>query len=91
MKSGLLEEVKGLTPYRVMPAMKTVGYRELFRYLDGEVSLETAVDLIKRNTRIFARKQLTWFRKNNIYTWFSPGETSEMIRWIENRSAAEDH
>ncbi len=91
MKSGLLEEVKGLIPYREMTALKTVGYRELFRFLDGELALEEAVDLIKRNTRKFARKQLTWFRKNHMYTWFSPDKTAEMIRWIESRSAAEDH
>ena len=71
--------------------MKTVGYRELFRFLDGEISLDDAVDLIKRNTRKFARKQLTWFRKDNLYNWFSPGETSEMIRWIDTHLLAKDH
>lgn len=91
MESGLLEEVRGLLPYKEKTAMKTVGYRELFRHLEGELSLEEAVDLIKRNTRKFARKQLTWFRKNNMYTWFAPGETAEMIQWINSQSVAEDH
>jgi len=82
MDDGLLEEVAGVLPFRGMSPMKTVGYRELFRHLDGELSLEDAVDLIKRNTRKFARKQLTWFRKNHAYTWFHPDQPEEMIRWI---------
>ena len=83
MEAGLLNEVKQLEHLRGFTAMKTVGYRELFRHLDGEVSLDEAVDLIQRNTRKFARKQLTWFRKENRYQWFSPGDTVEMLRWIE--------
>jgi tRNA dimethylallyltransferase len=54
----------------------------MFRYLDGKISLEEAVDLIKRNTRKFARKQITWFRKEDRYAWFSPDDTPEIIRWI---------
>ena len=83
MEDGLLEEVKQLQPLRNYTAMKTVGYRELFKHLDGKLSLEEAVDLIQRNTRKFARKQLTWFRKENRYQWFSPEDKVEMIRWIE--------
>jgi tRNA dimethylallyltransferase len=83
MKAGLLEEVKHLEHLRENNAMKTVGYRELFRYLDEELSLDEAVDLIQRNTRKFARKQLTWFRKENRYRWFSPDEGAEMLHWIE--------
>ena len=85
MEQGLLDEVKGLIHYRYLTAMKTVGYRELFRYLDGEVSLEEAVDLIKRKTRKFARKQLTWFRKGKQYQWFHPGQSAEIARWVETR------
>ena len=85
MEQGLLEEVKGLLPLRKCTALKTVGYRELFRHLDGELSLDEAVDLIQRNTRKFARKQLTWFRKEDRYQWFHPGETTEMINWIEQQ------
>jgi tRNA dimethylallyltransferase len=83
MEAGLLEEVKGLVAYRNSTPMKTVGYRELFRHLDGEISLGEAVDLIKRNTRKFARKQITWFRKDQLYTWFPPSGLEDMIRWIE--------
>lgn len=84
IRSGLTEEVAQLQPFRDYTAMKTVGYRELFRHLDGELTLEEAVDLIKRNTRKFARKQLTWFRKGGRYTWFSPGDTDGIIRLIES-------
>ena len=90
MKDGLLAEVEGLYSFRNYTTMKTVGYRELFRTLDGEIPLEEAVDLIKRNTRKFARKQLTWFRKDNLYKWFSPDDVEGMIRWIEESSESED-
>ena len=83
MKNGLLGEVEQLQHLRSYTAMKTVGYRELFKYLDGEVPLEEAVDLIKRHTRKFARKQLTWFRKENLYQWFSPEEINQIIHRIE--------
>ena len=87
MEAGLLEEVKLLVHLRDYTAMKTVGYRELFRHLDGELSLDEAVDLIQRNTRKFARKQLTWFRKENLYQCFSPDEGTDMLRWIEKNAA----
>ncbi len=83
MEAGLLEEVRQLQHLKGYSAMKTVGYRELFRVLDGELSLDEAVDLIKRNTRKFARKQLTWFRKENLYQWFTPANCKEIIGWIE--------
>jgi len=87
MDAGLLEEVKQLEHLRSFSAMKTVGYRELFKHLDGDLSLDEAVDLIQRNTRKFARKQLTWFRKANRYQWFSPEEVPKMLRWIEKNAA----
>ncbi len=86
MEAGLLEEVKGLQHLKGYTAMKTVGYRELFRALDGELSVAEGVDLIKRNTRKFARKQLTWFRKENRYQWFSPEHCKEIIDWIEKEA-----
>jgi tRNA dimethylallyltransferase len=85
MEAGLLEEARQLWPLRSFTAMKTVGYRELFRHLDGELSLNEAVDLIQRNTRKFARKQLTWFRKDKQYQWFSPEQLPSMLHWIENK------
>ncbi|MGA9239550.1 tRNA (adenosine(37)-N6)-dimethylallyltransferase MiaA [Robiginitalea sp.] len=69
MQEGLLDEVAALLPYRNLNALQTVGYQELFPYLDGETDLETAVALIKRNTRRFAKRQLTWYRKNPEIRW----------------------
>ena len=63
MEEGLLEEVKSLVPYKHLPALKTVGYRELFDYLDEKTTLEEAVSLIKRNTRRYAKRQMTWWRR----------------------------
>jgi len=82
MEAGLLEEARSVLSYRQLTPMKTVGYREMFRHLDGEISFEEAVDLIQRNTRKFARKQITWFRKNEAYTWFTPDRGDQIIRWI---------
>ncbi len=85
MEKGLLEEVKRLQPYRDRNAMKSVGYRELLEFLDGNSTLEEAVDRIKSNTRKFARKQLTWFRKNDRYHWFNPEDPGKIIRFIEEQ------
>ena len=63
MENGLLEEVKSLVPHKHLPALKTVGYRELFDYLDEKTTLEEAVSLIKRNTRRYAKRQMTWWRR----------------------------
>jgi len=90
MEKGLLEEVERLQHFRGCNALKSVGYRELLNHLDGKTSLEEAVDLIKRNTRKFARRQLTWFRKDELYQWFSPDEPGELIRWIEEKLNLQD-
>ena len=85
MAHGLLEEAAGLLPYRHLTALQTVGYQELFAYLDGETDLETAVEAIKRNTRRFAKRQGTWFRKNPEILWIpydAPLETG--LRAIEH-------
>jgi len=88
IENGLVEEVKSLRQYRDRTAMKTVGYREIFRYLDGEIGLEEAIDLIKRNTRKYARKQLTWFRKDGLFPWFHPNQLEEMIGHIDRERTA---
>ena len=74
MEDGLLEEAKKLYGHRDLNALQTVGYKELFRYFDGEYSLEEAVRQIKKNTRRFAKRQLTWFRKNTDIHWVSHSE-----------------
>jgi len=70
MENGLLDEVKNLLPYRDLNALNTVGYKELFSYLNGEWTLDFAVSEIKKNSRRFAKRQLTWFRKDNSILWF---------------------
>ncbi len=87
MEAGLMEEVRQVQHLKGYTAMKTLGYRELFRVLDGELSINEGVDLIQRNTRKFARKQLTWFRREKRYHWFSPHNCKEIIDWIEKESA----
>lgn len=86
IEEGLVEEVASLENYRSKNAMKTVGYREIFRHLDGEISLDEAADLIRRNTRKYARKQLTWFRKDNLYQWFHPENVKGMLNYIERKN-----
>ncbi len=85
MQEGLLEEVKSLEDYKELNALKTVGYSEIFDYLDGEIDLATAVDKIKQNTRRFAKRQLTWFRKDEDTTWFEPRQGEQVLDFI-NRS-----
>jgi len=70
LKEGLLEEVEKLYPFKNLNALNTVGYKEIFAYLDGEISLDFAISEIKKNTRRFAKRQLTWFRKNKDIQWF---------------------
>ena len=69
MEEGLLAEVESLVQYKELPALKTVGYREIFEYMDGKHSLETAVELIKRNSRHYAKKQLTYWGRDKEIEW----------------------
>jgi tRNA dimethylallyltransferase len=89
MEDGLLKEVSSLVSYRHCNALKTVGYKELFEYLDGSVSLAEAIEKIKSNSRKYARKQITWFRKYNDVRWFHPGELNEMIRYVAEKTGNE--
>ena len=74
MQEGLLEEVKALLPHQHLNALQTIGYRELFAHLNGEQTLERAVELIKQNTRKFAKRQLTWLKKYENTQWFDCAE-----------------
>ena len=82
MKDGLLDEVKALYPKKELNALNTVGYKELFDYLDGCWPLEEAVERIKGNTRRYARKQLTWFKKDEQIRWFHPDDKTEIMNYI---------
>jgi tRNA dimethylallyltransferase len=82
MEEGLLEEVKSVLPYSSANALQTVGYKELFTYMNGEIGLDEAVDLIKRNTRKYAKRQMTWFKKDKGFAWFSPNDFKEILQYI---------
>ena len=79
MEQGLLDEVKSVYPKRHLNSLNTVGYKELFDYLDGKCSLEQSVEQIKINTRQYAKRQMTWLRKNNDYQWFTIEESDEIF------------
>ncbi len=85
MTKGLLNEVKSLLPYKHLNALQTVGYKELFNYLEDKTDLHTAIELIKQNTRKFAKRQLTWFRKDKEIKWFEPNETEKIIEYINEK------
>jgi tRNA dimethylallyltransferase len=85
MQDGLLAEVEKLYPYRDLNALKTVGYSELFDYLDEKSDLETAVAKIKQNTRRFAKRQLTWFRRDSEIHWFSPSNWEQIVAYLSQQ------
>jgi tRNA dimethylallyltransferase len=83
--NGLINEAKRLYQYRDLNALNTVGYKELFEFFDGNISLDFAISEIKKNTRRFAKRQLTWFRKNKEINWFDyTTNTNESIDFLEN-------
>ncbi|GAB3779479.1 tRNA (adenosine(37)-N6)-dimethylallyltransferase MiaA [Spirosoma horti] len=84
LKAGLLDEVRSLVPYRQLPALQTVGYQEVFPYLDGSYDYDEMVRLLKRNSRRYAKRQLTWFRNQGNYTWVSPEDKEEVIEAMMN-------
>ncbi len=84
MAEGLLEEVKRMLPYRRCNALNTVGYKELFDYLDGACTLDFAIDKIKQHSRIYSRKQMTWFRRDESITWFHPDEGEAIHRFLDS-------
>ncbi|MBN2683603.1 MAG: tRNA (adenosine(37)-N6)-dimethylallyltransferase MiaA [Bacteroidales bacterium] len=79
MKDGLLEEVKSVLNFKGANALKTVGYKELFDYLENKTSIEEAVELIKRNSRRYAKRQLSWFGRDNDYKYFQPQNSNEIM------------
>ncbi len=87
MENGLLDEVRGLYDKRSVNALNTVGYKELFDYLDGRWPLEEAVERIKGNTRRYARKQLTWFKRDENVKWFHPDQQQEIMNYIAQYEA----
>lgn len=85
MKEGLLEEVKSVYAYKHLNSLNTVGYKEIFNYLNGEWELPFAIEKIKQNSRIYSRKQMTWFKRDPEITWFHPAQTEEIMKFLEER------
>lgn len=85
INAGLEKEAKTFYPFKHLNSLNTVGYREFFSYFDGDITREKAIELIKRNSRRYARKQLTWFRKDPEMKWFEPTETDRIISYIESK------
>ena len=82
LEAGLLDEVKTLYPSKHLNALQTVGYQEFFKHFDGEYSLEEAVELVKRNSRRYAKRQMTWFRKAEHWRGFDPKDVEGMIGYV---------
>lgn len=89
MSQGLLAELMALYPYKQYNSLQTVGYQELFGYLDQQYTLQEAIDLIKRNTRRYAKRQLTWFRQQKDITWFGPHEVEAILDHITAKMGGE--
>lgn len=83
LAKGLEEEARSLWPHRDLNALNTVGYKELFAYFEGEYGLDRALELIQRNSRRYARKQLSWFRRDASIQWFHPSDLSALLTYIE--------
>ena len=89
IEQGLVEEAKKFYHLKHHNSLNTVGYKEIFKYLDGEWTLPFAIEKIKQNTRIYSRKQVTWYRKDEEITWFHPSDIEGIIKLIESRIAAQ--
>lgn len=85
LADGLEAEARALYPYRALNALQTVGYREFFDYFDGRTSYDEAVELIKRNSRRYAKRQLTWFRRDSEIRWFAPDDDAAIIAHIDSK------
>jgi len=90
LSEGLLDEAKSVESFKHTNALQTVGYKEIYGYLAGEYDWEETVRLLKRNTRRFAKRQMTWFRKDQGYTWFHPDQENEIIEHTETQ-IGKDH
>ena len=85
---GLVEEARRVLPFRHCNSLNTVGYKEIFQYLDGEWTLDFALEKIRRNTRVYAKKQMTWFKKDEATRWFHPDDEVGILRYLQEALAA---
>ena len=87
INDGLIEEARKVYEFRELNSLNTVGYKELFNYFNGEWTLDFAIEKIKQNSRIYSRKQLTWFKRDSEITWFHPEQKDEIIEFINKKLA----
>jgi tRNA dimethylallyltransferase len=85
LEAGLLEEAKSLFPYKEKNSLQTVGYQEFMNFFDGKITLDEAIELVKRNSRRYAKRQMTWFRKEDHWTGFQANEIDKMIEYVEGK------
>ena len=85
IEEGLLEEARSVYPYRTLNSLNTVGYTEMFNYLDGTWELPFAIEKIKQNSRIYSRKQMTWFKRDEEIQWFHPEQETEILDYINTK------
>lgn len=85
LSQGLLQEAQSLYPYKTHNALQTVGYREIFDYLEGKQDWENTIRLLKQNSRHYAKRQMTWFKKDTEIIWFHPSQWVEIVQFVEKR------
>ena len=85
MRDGLLEEARHVYPYKHLNSLNTVGFKEMFNYLDGEWPLDFAIEKIKRNSRVYARKQMTWFKRDKEINWFHPDNIEGILTFLDEQ------
>lgn len=85
MAEGLLEEARRVYPHKDYNALNTVGYKELFKYLEGEWTLDFAIEKIKQNSRIYSRKQMTWFKRDADIHWYHPNQETEIVNYLRSQ------
>lgn len=88
---GLVDEARELYPQRGLTALNTVGYNEMFKYFDGEMTLPVAIERMKKNTRVYAKKQLTWYKRDEEMTWFGPDDFDSIVEYIKSKSVPAVH
>lgn len=85
IEDGLVEEARLVYPHRALNSLNTVGYKEIFKYLDGEWTLPFAIEKIQQNSRIYSRKQMTWFKRDKEIRWFHPKQETEIVAYLRSQ------
>lgn len=85
IEDGLVEEARRVYPHRALNSLNTVGYKEIFKYLDGEWTLPFAIEKIQQNSRIYSRKQMTWFKRDKEIRWFHPEQETEIVTYLRSQ------